>query len=96
MVDGRPLCLKRKERITMPSEDDDEIFIYSTGYADLHLTPDDDVNMLKTTVHDREQFAKILIIWACVPAAIPSAVIATLTTEDLPRRLTGYGNVMTT
>ena len=96
MVDGRPLCLKRKECITMPSEDDDEILIYNTGYADLHLTPDDDVKILKTTVYAREQFAKILIIWAFMPAAISAAVIATLTTEDLPRRLTGYGNVMTT
>ena len=96
MVDGRPLCLKRKERITMPSEDDDEIFIYNNGDADLHLTPDDDVKILKTTVYAQKQFAKILIIWAFMPAAIPAAVIATLTTEDLLRQLTGYGNVMTT
>ena len=96
MVDRRPALLRRSERITMPSEDEDEILICNTGCADLHLTPDDDVNMLKTTVHDREQFAKILIIWTCVPAAIPAAVIAALTTEDLPRRWTGYGNVMTT
>ena len=96
MVDDRPACLKCGKRVTMPSEDDDEILIYNTGNTDLHLTPEDDVKILKTTVHARLQFAKILIIWACVPAAIPAAVIATLTTEDLPRRWTGYGNVMTT
>ena len=96
MVDDRPACLKCGERVTMPSEDDKKILIYNTGYADLHLTPDDDVKILKTTVHAREQFAKILIIWAFMPAAISAAVFATLTTEDLPRRLTGYGNVMTT
>ena len=96
MVDDRPACLKCGERVTMPSEDDKEILIYNTGYADLHLTPDDDVKILKTTVYAQKQFARILIIWAFMPAAIPAAVIATLTTEDLLRRLTGYGNVMTT